>query len=526
MAELDPLSRLESLYNQTLDGLDAVRRVGEILGETFDEKEICQKAVRIFVEYLPFENCSILLLDDSRTTLRLQAGGGKADEHLDDRVRRAFNRNLEIKVGEGIAGEVVTTGRPVLITNAGRNPRFKPLPSPIPIRSLLCLPLHSKDSIIGVINLSHPEIEEISIDQEKTLEVLSRMVGQCITISRLNSELIAEKLQHSERLITLGQLSASVAHEVNNPLTNILLRSQKLQRAKGISDKDLSMAAEIQEESERIATILTSVLDFSRMKRPARSGGKRADVHASIQRTLSLTTPLMADKHSVEVTQELADALPNAAADSYDLEQVFTNLITNAIQSMRGKGQLHISTHRIPAPSHTAPTAAKASEAQQQAIDARRASGEEADGASREAGAPHHAGAPHPTGDGAHHEDGASGDFDHGNGAEAPASAGPQSPAQPTSSGSSSDQQNETIDSGERIEIRFRDSGCGMTEDQIESIFEPFFTTRQDEGGTGLGLSICRKIIRDCNGELSVISKPGKGTTFTVSLPCVAKPGR
>jgi len=71
--------------------------------------------------------------------------------------------------------------------------------------------------------------------------------------------------------------------------------------------------------------------------------------------------------------------------------------------------------------------------------------------------------------------------------------------------------------SGVDLEIAFKDSGIGMSEDVLKRLWTPFFTTKAK--GMGLGLSICRRIIEAHNGRISVRSAEGKGTTFTVTLP-------
>jgi two-component system NtrC family sensor kinase len=72
---------------------------------------------------------------------------------------------------------------------------------------------------------------------------------------------------------------------------------------------------------------------------------------------------------------------------------------------------------------------------------------------------------------------------------------------------------------GACVEIDVTDTGCGIPAENINRIFDPFFTTKGVGHGTGLGLSVSYGIIQKHNGDLSVSSAPGEGTTFTISLP-------
>lgn len=67
--------------------------------------------------------------------------------------------------------------------------------------------------------------------------------------------------------------------------------------------------------------------------------------------------------------------------------------------------------------------------------------------------------------------------------------------------------------------ITVADTGAGITEENIGNIFEPFYTTKQRGKGTGLGLSISKSIIQQHKGSIDVVSAPGEGTTFKISLP-------
>jgi two-component system, cell cycle sensor histidine kinase and response regulator CckA len=70
-----------------------------------------------------------------------------------------------------------------------------------------------------------------------------------------------------------------------------------------------------------------------------------------------------------------------------------------------------------------------------------------------------------------------------------------------------------------RVNISVRDTGCGIPASLRQRIFQPFFTTHADTGGSGLGLSTVKSIVHSHGAGLEVESKPGKGTTFTVSFP-------
>ena len=81
------------------------------------------------------------------------------------------------------------------------------------------------------------------------------------------------------------------------------------------------------------------------------------------------------------------------------------------------------------------------------------------------------------------------------------------------------------LENKERVEITFRDTGCGIDKEMRGMVFDPFFTTKGPRGGTGLGLSICYSIIKDHGGTIEIESRSGKGTAFVISLPLENKLG-
>jgi CheY-like chemotaxis protein len=72
---------------------------------------------------------------------------------------------------------------------------------------------------------------------------------------------------------------------------------------------------------------------------------------------------------------------------------------------------------------------------------------------------------------------------------------------------------------GPYVKLSVSDTGCGIPDHLIDKIFEPFFTTKKRGEGTGMGLSLSYGIIKDLNGQMSVYSEPGRGTTFHILIP-------
>jgi len=81
----------------------------------------------------------------------------------------------------------------------------------------------------------------------------------------------------------------------------------------------------------------------------------------------------------------------------------------------------------------------------------------------------------------------------------------------------------ETEENKSYVRTTFTDDGPGIPAEHLDSIFDPFFTTKGEKGGTGLGLSVCHGIIIEHGGRIYAKCKPGKGTTFFVEFPIIAK---
>ena len=80
------------------------------------------------------------------------------------------------------------------------------------------------------------------------------------------------------------------------------------------------------------------------------------------------------------------------------------------------------------------------------------------------------------------------------------------------------------LEPGDYVELAISDTGCGISNDDLERIFEPYYTSKPKGEGTGLGLAVVHGIVNSCHGRIIVHSKQGHGTTFQIYLPIIKEP--
>jgi two-component system NtrC family sensor kinase len=157
----------------------------------------------------------------------------------------------------------------------------------------------------------------------------------------------------SDRLATLGQLAASVAHEINNPVSGVLNLSMLLERLMANGSYPPGREAEfrkylslISTETSRVGRIVSDLLAFSRRSKPQRAP---ADLNKLVRTTMGLADHKLR-LISAEVVLDLQENLPLVECDSSQMQQVILNLVLNGAQAMqpRGGGTLTIRTRLIP----------------------------------------------------------------------------------------------------------------------------------------------------------------------------------
>jgi C4-dicarboxylate-specific signal transduction histidine kinase len=160
------------------------------------------------------------------------------------------------------------------------------------------------------------------------------------------------KLIKSDRLATLGQLAASVAHEINNPVSGVLNLSMLLERLMANGEFPPGREAEfrkylglISQETARVGRIVSDLLAFSRRSSPQRAP---VDLNKVVRTTLGLAGHKL-KLSNAEVVLDLHDNLPPVECDASQMQQVVLNLVLNGAEAMqsRGGGQLTIHTRLL-----------------------------------------------------------------------------------------------------------------------------------------------------------------------------------
>lgn len=154
-----------------------------------------------------------------------------------------------------------------------------------------------------------------------------------------------EQLVQAGKLASTGQLAAGVAHELNNPLTTVSGYAQLLLKRLNKKDSNYKKIEAMAEEANRCKTIIKNLLDFSR---PAeRKNYQALNVNIPLKNILSLVGEQMR-LQNVRITKNLSSHLPRIKANPSQLEQVFMNIVSNALDSMPSGGELRITTSLSP----------------------------------------------------------------------------------------------------------------------------------------------------------------------------------
>jgi len=197
---------------------------------------------------------------------------------------------------------------------------------------------------------SNDELAELASAFNHMASALRRMKGDLEEwgktleqkVKQRTEELVAmqARVAQSERLASLGMLSAGVAHEINNPLGGILALTALTLEDLPQDDPNRQNLEEVVAQCERCREIVKGLLEFSRQ---SETGAEQVDINATLDETLRLLQK-QALFFNIKLLKDFTAGLPAVVGDKSQLEQVFMNIIVNAVQAMEEKGTLTVVT--------------------------------------------------------------------------------------------------------------------------------------------------------------------------------------
>ena len=279
-----------------------------------------------------------------------------------------------------------------------------------------------------------PTVQEESSSREQlkkwSQEMEKKIEEKTSELKKLNIELLDTEFELMERnkLSSMGEISAELAHEIKNPLAIINNAAFFLKNAFKKPGHEVSEQIGILfQETDHINKLITDLLQFSRISVSKDKNMSMIDVNEVLDDAVTSFESVRARANDRSpLRKKYAVRLPKIKANPDQMKQIFLNIIINAYQSVMANGRSPLLTITTDVKENVGATL---------------------------------------------------------------------------------------------IEINFTDTGCGIAPENLQKIFTPFFSTKDPGKGTGLGLYICRSLIKSLNGDISVQSEIGKGTSFTIRLP-------
>jgi signal transduction histidine kinase/FixJ family two-component response regulator len=460
-----------SLQRKIFENKQAERRlvtqhsIGRVLVESATLNEAAERIFKIVCENLDWDWAGLWLLDTPATMLRLSNSSHALPGAFAEFEKSSRSKSFES--GVCLPGRVWSTGQPVWVWDANRDPLFTrgDAATKEGLHGAVAFPVWMGTRVFGVMEFLSRELRERDAEQLQTFAVLGASAGQFI--ERKDAEekrsLMELQLRHAQKLESIGQLAAGIAHEINTPtqyigdnirfLQTSFADLQRLQRGyddllRAVKENAASpeLVARIEDAAKRadltflleeipraieqsldgvnrVARIVRAMKEFSH---PGTGQKIPIDLNSAVETTLTVAGNEW--KYVATVELDFDEELPLVPCLPGEFNQVILNIVVNAAQAIaevvqdgaKGKGVISVKTRSV----------------------------------------------------------------------------------------------------GEWAEIRIRDTGAGIPEKIRHKVFDPFFTTKAVGKGTGQGLAIAHAVIVDRHGgTISFESETGVGTVFIIRLP-------
>ena len=329
--------------------LDAILRFGTLVNSSLHIEDVLEHAMKWAQEFMDAEASSVYELDRPKNELFIRMARGEKKDSL---------KGIRIKVGEGIAGWVAQTARAVVSQDVSKDKRFSTKydeKTGFKTRSVICVPLISKDEPIGVLQvINKKDGRPFSNSDFKLLTGMAQQVAIAMENAKLYQRLkedfalttrelkmTQEKLIRTERLTAIGHLVEGIAHEIRNPIMTIGGFAERLKKELRSGDRLQEYADVIMEETNRLEKLVEQVGEFMNVQSASLSSELLPPVAHEVIRNF---IPI-ANTQGVKIVTEVDENIPPLEIDAPQLIIALSHVVENALESMPDGGTLSLEIH-------------------------------------------------------------------------------------------------------------------------------------------------------------------------------------
>lgn len=337
----------EALYRRELA---TILRSSALINSSLDIEQVLDNAMKWAEDFMGAEASTVYELEDRSNELVVRLARGE---------KKGPVERVTLKVGEGIAGTVVKTGKPMVIQDVSQERKFTDKIDRLTgfrTKSAICVPLLLRNRPIGALqvinkksgepfNRSDLEIlfaiaQQVSIAMENAN--LYRRLEESFAVTTQELRITQEKLIRTERLASTSNLVQGVAHTIRNPIMTIGGFARRIKKEIGDNRKFEKYVDIILDETVRLENIVKRVQDFTETQScnpiPTR-------IERLVEEVLTSAEPL-ADQSGVRMGKEVASDLPQVRVDPSQVVIALANLVENAIEAMPQGGTLSLKAAR------------------------------------------------------------------------------------------------------------------------------------------------------------------------------------
>ena len=342
--DIASIKEFEEKTKKQNERLSALNSIASIVNQSLDLNEILTKVIAQVLEIMHFQAGSIFLKEADSETLTLQS----CQTELAENDTLLATTLLEAcSVREGLKERIFETAAPVLVPDINSHPDLANSGLvDMGFRSLISVPLNSKELVLGMLILLIEEQRQLNQDDLDLLTSIGNQIGMAVD----NISLYQQELKARERLEELNKLKddfvAIVSHDLRSPLTAILGASEILM-SEEYMDPPLTLdqrelVGNIQEMGEQQLHLVNDLLDLAKIESGKLELKPTVSHLGSVITKCYNTLNVLAENKNISLKTSIAEQIPKILVDVPKISQVINNLVSNAIKFTSPGGEVTI----------------------------------------------------------------------------------------------------------------------------------------------------------------------------------------